>query len=135
METLDFDAEAKALWARLNIDPTSVKGGLYNPMDPIWRHPTGGGTIYVGNQGAAQSLDFLRSNGITHVVNCTSGPSKIPNYHEGALKYYVFPVSIFMNIVVKIIAHSRSDINDKITYWNQYVDETDSSVLGLQIYA
>ena len=90
-EKLDFDDEARKLWTRLNIEsPGGSK--LYSPLDPIWRHPVGGGTIYVGNQVAAQSFDMLRENRITHVVNCTSGSSAIPNYHEGRLNYYVFPV-------------------------------------------
>ena len=63
-------------------------------MDPIWRHPEGGGTIYVGNQTAASSIDLLRAHGITHVVNCTIGTSQIPNYHEGShsIRYYRFSV-------------------------------------------
>jgi protein tyrosine phosphatase len=106
-ETLDFDEEARQLWARLNIDPTSITPGPYNHLDPVWRHPRTGATIFVGNRTAASTLEILRSNGITHVVNCTSGSSKIPNFHEGKLKYYEFPV----------------------TYWSQFVNELDQSVL------
>lgn len=57
---LDFDDEARALWDRLNLDPTSRKAGLWNPLDSIWRHPEGGGTIYVGNQTAAENLTLLK---------------------------------------------------------------------------
>lgn len=68
--------------------------GQWNPMDPIWRHPEGGGTVYVGNQTAAASLELLQQRGITRVVNCTTGSSQIPNFHEqsGLLKYYRFSV-------------------------------------------
>jgi hypothetical protein len=38
---LDFDEEARALWARLNLDYESRNKGAWNPLDPIWRHPTG----------------------------------------------------------------------------------------------
>ena len=91
---LDFDEEARKLWERLNLDPESRTGGQWNPTDPIWRHPTGGGTIYVGNQTAAENLPFLQSLGITRVVNCTTGASRIPNFHEGrGLLYYTFSIS------------------------------------------
>lgn len=57
---LDFDDEARALWDRLNLDPMSRKAGMWNPVDSIWRHPEGGGTIYVGNQTAAENINILR---------------------------------------------------------------------------
>lgn len=91
---LDFDEEARKLWERLNLDPASRTGGQWNPTDPIFRHPTGGGTIYVGNQTAAENLPFLQSLGITRVVNCTTGASRIPNFHEGRLLYYTFRLGI-----------------------------------------
>jgi hypothetical protein len=78
-------------------------------LDPIWRHPEGGGIIYVGNQSAAENLRMLKTYGITHgleiiytlypdcvvVVNCTVGSSQIPNFHEesGAIQYYRFSVT------------------------------------------
>jgi len=58
---LDFDDEARALWEKLNLDPSSRKAGMWNPLDSIWRHPEGGGTIYVGNQKAAENISLLRS--------------------------------------------------------------------------
>ena len=94
---LDFDEEARKLWERLNLDPESRTGGQWNPTDPIFRHPTGGGTIYVGNQTAAENLPFLQSLGITRVVNCTTGASRIPNFHEGrGLLYYTFRLTTFL---------------------------------------
>lgn len=57
---IDFDAEARALWERLNLDPESRTTGQWNALDSIFRHPTGGGIIYVGNQTAAESLTMLR---------------------------------------------------------------------------
>ncbi len=59
-QMLDFDDEARALWERLNLDPNARKFGQWNPIDSIWRHPVGGGTIYVGNQTAAENLTLLR---------------------------------------------------------------------------
>lgn len=81
--SVDFDAEAKALFSRLNLEGTVSATGhstsVYNHMDAIWRDPATGGTIFVGNQSAAQNKAFLVSNGVTHVVNCTSN---MPQYHE-----------------------------------------------------
>lgn len=99
--SVDFDAEGRNLWARLNLDKSSVGGRQWNPIDPIWRNPNTNGTIYVGNQSAAENLRLLQSLGITHVVNCTAGQgsSQIPNYHEGKLKYYRFPISYWSSYV------------------------------------
>lgn len=74
----NYDDEARKLWARLNLDPTKDNNGPYNSLDPIWRHPETGGTIYVGNEVAAKSLGILDRLNITHVVNCTDS---IPLYH------------------------------------------------------
>lgn len=42
---------------------------------------------------AAANLLTLNVSNITHVVNCTSGFSKIRNYHEGRMKYYEFDIT------------------------------------------
>ena len=96
---MDFDQEARDLWARLNLDPRTKTGDQWNPIDPIFRHHSGGGTIYVGNQTAASDIRILKQCGITRVVNCTHGASAIPNYHKGVLKYYVFPVSLLISLL------------------------------------
>lgn len=75
----NYDDEARNLWARLNLDPNKDDNGPYNSLDPIWRNPKTGGTIYVGNEVAAKSLNILEKHGISHVVNCTDS---IPLYHE-----------------------------------------------------
>mmetsp|Transcript_23966 Transcript_23966/g.24207 ORF Transcript_23966/g.24207 Transcript_23966/m.24207 type:complete len:257 (+) Transcript_23966:67-837(+) len=100
-KNVDFDEEGRALWARLNLDKSLQGGRHWNALDPIWKHPTTGGTIYVGNQSAAENLKMLQSKGITHVVNCTAGQasSQIPNYHERTLRYYRFPISYWSNYV------------------------------------
>lgn len=98
-QMLDFDDEAKVLMNKLNLDPNSRLSGHWNPLDSIYRHPEGGGTIYVGNQSAAENLTMLRQHQITHVVNCTFGESKIPNFHTGKIKYYNFAVSHWQGFV------------------------------------
>jgi len=107
-QLLDFDEEAKLLYERLNLDPHSRKSGRWNSVDSIWRHPTGGGIIFVGNQTAAENLSLLTSHGITHIVNCTHGDSKIPNFHAGRLEYMTFPIS----------------------HWQSFVNNTNASMLA-----
>ena len=50
---------------------------------------------------------MLEAHGITHVVNCTSGGTKIPNYHERSLSYIEFP----------------------ITFWAHRTDDSDASIM------
>eukprot|EP00929_Paragymnodinium_shiwhaense_P070739 TRINITY_DN35864_c0_g1_i1.p1 TRINITY_DN35864_c0_g1~~TRINITY_DN35864_c0_g1_i1.p1 ORF type:complete len:306 (+),score=24.52 TRINITY_DN35864_c0_g1_i1:161-1078(+) len=89
---LDFDEEARKLWARLNLDPSQVSSGPFNALDPIWRHPKTGATIYIGNQMAASSLELLQKHQVTHVVNCTDS---MPLYHEasGRIRYFRFDIT------------------------------------------
>jgi len=106
---LDFDEEAYKLFAKLNLDPKSMeRTSMWKNLDPIYRHPIGLGTIYVGNQNIAEDYKTLKKMNITHVVNCTHGVSKIPNFHEGKLKYNTFPIS----------------------HWYSMTNPTNASVLG-----
>lgn len=91
---MDFDEEARKLWARLNLDPSTVSSGPYNALDPLWRNPDTGGTFYVGNQTAAANLELLQKHKITHVVNCTDN---MPLYHEASRKiqYLRFDITSF----------------------------------------
>ena len=98
MAELNFDAEALALFKRLGVDQTSAprSSSGYNSLDPIYTQRSGGttgGTIYVGNQGAASDLKTLQGLGVTHVVNCTAGMSCIPCYHRGTLHYLTFDIA------------------------------------------
>jgi hypothetical protein len=69
-ETLNFDTEASSLFKALNLSPTGLDcGGRFNPLDAIWRHPRTGGTVYVGNQSAAESKEMMERAGITRVVS------------------------------------------------------------------
>lgn len=57
---IDFDAEARALWGRLNLEPNCRATDRWNALDAIYQHPSGGGVIYVGGQMAAESFSTLR---------------------------------------------------------------------------
>lgn len=124
---LDFDEEARKLWARLNIEisPQQLQSPhkTWNPLDPIFKHKTGGGTIYVGNQTAAENLTLLQAHNITHVVNCTHGVSKIPNFHPSILKYYTFPISHWMEHVNQ----TNASVIKFVTPLFQFIDEAISS--------
>ena len=98
-ELVDFDAEGRNLLSRLNLELQQRGRGDWNALDSIFRNSETGGTIYVGNQSAAQNLSVLRSHNITHVVNCTHGPSKIANYHAGTLTYFEFAISNWHNCI------------------------------------
>lgn len=97
-QTHDFDEEARKLFARLGLDKEGAPsgkgkfGGLYNPLDAIYRDKATGGTIFVGNQQAAQNAAMLKENGITHVCNCTDS---MPFYHKDAFTYLRFNVSFW----------------------------------------
>lgn len=58
--TVDYDEEGRQLWAKLNLENSNRSASVWNPADPIWRHPTGNGIIYVGNQTAAENITYLK---------------------------------------------------------------------------
>jgi hypothetical protein len=94
---INFDDEArKILSMNLNLgaDGVSNTNRSYNDFDAIYRCPQGGGTIYVGNERAAKNLATLKRLRISRVVNCTQGPSMLPNFHQssGDLLYLNFTI-------------------------------------------
>jgi hypothetical protein len=64
----------------------------WNDMDAIYKHPIGKGTIFVGNEIAAENLTLLKELKITRVINCTLDNLDVPNFHEKYLKYYNFAI-------------------------------------------
>ena len=114
---LDFDEEAYKLFARLNLDVSLGNSRWGDPVSPIYRHLTGGGVIYVGNQTAAENIKYLKESNITHIVNCTYGSSAIPNYHEkNGIKYYRFPISNWFEFVNSTNASTMLFCNDLFTF-------------------
>jgi hypothetical protein len=95
---VDFDEEGRKLMSALGIDSSVTDPEGH--MSPIWRHPSGGGTVYVGNVYVAQDIGILKRFNVTGVVNCTQGHGALPNFCEnkpGGPAYYVFPVSSYWN--------------------------------------
>ncbi|CAB9526893.1 specificity protein phosphatase 10 [Seminavis robusta] len=98
LDLTDYDEEARKLFAQLNLQPT--RETQYSNLNAIWRDPTGGGTVYVGNQMAASNRRTLKERNITAIVNCQGLESK--NYFEDdedddeendKITYFRFPVS------------------------------------------
>jgi hypothetical protein len=57
--------------------------------DVIWKHPTSGACLRVGNQQAAFSQDHLRACKIRHIVVCLEDPVQVfPD-----VSYFHFPIS------------------------------------------
>jgi len=96
--TVDFDAEARKIFKTLGLDASGASSGapvgFYNPLDPIFRDVASGGTIFVGNQQAAQNANMMKNHGVTHIVNCTDN---MPFFHQNdrAFTYYRFNVSFW----------------------------------------
>ena len=129
-EKLDFDEEARKLFKSININPGEI-GGEYNYLDPIWRHPTSGGVLYVGNQTAAQDLQIQATHKITHVVNCTAD---MPNYHEGKTgampKYYRFDVSNHW----RYLNSRENSVQDFVAPLFRFIDEALTNGNGVLVH-
>jgi len=118
--SLDFDEEARKLFARVGLDADGRGGHGYNPLDPIFRDESTGGTIFVGNQTAAQNRSILDSHKITHVVNCTDN---MPCFHERGTQ-------------AALVGHGDGADRPPLTYyrfnisfWSRFVDNTDESAM------
>lgn len=78
---------------------TSPLSSRYNALDEIYKDHITKQSLYVGNQSAASSIEILAENNIRYIVNCTHGPSKIPNFFERKtinnkrVHYFEFPIS------------------------------------------
>eukprot|EP01050_Picozoa_sp_SAG11_P017481 SAG11_NODE_2527_length_3253_cov_1.733756_1_plen_326_part_00 len=70
-EEMDYDAEARKLFAAQNIKGTLVS---QKPnVNPIWRHPRTGASVFVGNKEAAYDVavdGLLDALNIYHIVDC-----------------------------------------------------------------
>jgi len=67
----------------------ALLGRRVAPLNIVWQPSEGGGAVYVGSIQAATNEALLKSNGITHVVNCMRrrGLNKVPG-----VSYYNFDI-------------------------------------------
>ena len=88
----DWDEEARTLFARLNIDCGGNRD-KYRNVDAVYKHPTTGASLYIGNQTAARSESVLVGEKIFHIVNCQDASAA--NFFEAdpRFAYKRFPVS------------------------------------------
>ena len=101
-----IDEEGRELLESLNIDvngqpeeearPGTTRFASYRHLDAVWRHPTTGAAVFVGNEQAARSKEVLAHHGVSAIVNC-KGP-EAPLYHEAdpAFSYFRFNISFWM---------------------------------------
>ena len=61
-------------------------------MDSIWKHPTTGAKIYVGNLAATRDAALLASHNVRHIVNCTDDLFNELEGTANAPYYYMFNV-------------------------------------------
>mmetsp|Transcript_107157 Transcript_107157/g.130745 ORF Transcript_107157/g.130745 Transcript_107157/m.130745 type:complete len:208 (+) Transcript_107157:73-696(+) len=103
----DYDEEAKKLFALLNLPPSGAASDessrlhSYHNLDAVWKHPTTGGQVFIGNATASGQRTILQRNNITHIVNCTSD---LPNSFESAagdpkVQYFRFDIYKFFAVL------------------------------------
>lgn len=99
-DATDYDEEAHKIFKKLNLESAAAseiqqasKRDRFNNLDSIWKHTTGGGTVYVGNLVAASNKRALKERNICAIVNCQGVESE--NYFEDdeLMDYHRFPVS------------------------------------------
>ena len=70
---VDYAEAGRALLARVNLpaDGDGVpKVERYSNYNALWRHPTTGGTLYVGNASTAASRPMLEDMKCSNIVFC-----------------------------------------------------------------
>lgn len=69
----DFAEEASKLFKKLNLpDPSEKQTDDENAAskpDVVWIHPTTGAKFFIGDLGAAKSLEILEKENIFHIIN------------------------------------------------------------------
>ncbi|CAE7203203.1 unnamed protein product [Symbiodinium necroappetens] len=99
----DYDEEARKLFAALNLPVSGAASSEssrlhgYNNLDAVWKHPTTGAQVFIGNQTASVQRDILRQNGITHIVNCTSDMANAFQGKDGSTAYFRFDLYKFFS--------------------------------------
>lgn len=71
----------------------------FNKMDAVWEHPETKAKLFVGGESAAKDLELLRSNNISHIVNCRG--SEVKNTLENTEGLCFFRMCIISSKPVK----------------------------------
>lgn len=114
----DYNDEGRKLIRALGFNSSATT--VYNDMDAIFKDPSTGGVVYVGNEVAARGpATKLLSLGITHVVNCTDDMKnfcEVPETYEPhpmanakRIKYLRFNIAQYRAAGEKLREHPASE--------------------------
>jgi len=85
-------------------------------VDAIYQDNETSGTVFVGNQTAAEGLEILKSSNICNVVNCTRS---MENFHQDVdgFNYFRFDISNWMSVIPK-----KRTVSDVIGFFGPVFD-------------
>ena len=117
------ESRVAQLLTALNLDPATEPGARWSDVSAVFRHPSGGGVVYIGNQTAAESVEVLKKHGITRIVNCKDPTS--PNYHENdpEFAYLRFPIAYH-----RCNGKNMDTVSGIIEYFHPYFSWVDQQI-------
>jgi len=87
---VDYNDEARKLFKALNLEQGETSQ-VYQNLNAVWRHPTTGAQVFIGNAEASKSRTILSENRITHIVNCTTDLPCVFQKSQ-SIKYHCFDI-------------------------------------------
>jgi hypothetical protein len=131
---LDYDQLGRELIASLNLDDTAgKKRTMYGDADAIFRHPTNGARVFIGDLRCAESRERLAAHGITAIVNCQGPESENFFEKDPAFIYLRFPSAMWWKFIP---SHARTDKN-VLTFFApcfRFIDEAVASGRSVLIH-
>lgn len=104
----------------------------YRNLDVVWKHPTSGGRVFIGNVSASDSIEELRANGITHVVNCTSD---MPNkFERGSFKLSYFRFDIYRYMLELDVTNSSRGVLEFFRPVFEFIDAAVANGGGVLVH-
>jgi hypothetical protein len=132
-EHKDFDEEARLIFAQLNLpaDGTGRASG-YDPCNCIWRNPTSGAGVFVGNASIASDKAGLLEHGITHIVNCQDPSSENFLRKDKQFKYFRFHVTapLHSRLTCSVYLLSAPDPAQIANHWREKPTKTAKGVVA-----
>ena len=97
---VDYAAEGRALLERVNLGLTSAPE-RYAPANPVYRHPSTGAALFVGNARCATSIENLDNvcEGCRRIVFCQDGDGTMAFQHDPAFTYLAFPIGRWRTVL------------------------------------